>query len=289
MIQIFVNIVINNYSSILIYNNKIDDITKKLKIFIINYFTKININMELSIKKHPVIIDKILELYNSIKDNISQNLHQELFNLCLVYSGMRPAMLLETANHHELTQQFLARIPRDKFRIVSDNFRLPRYYIFKIDKFTDKLDEEFDINNSDDRFIGEILGFSCPGHMRGLWSINYFVNGENFYVEKCNNYELIKDQQQLQSQSFKMIADFLEIKFEEQIQKNLSNNEIIQAIREKNKELFSKHKDIIGSIYYDIACEELGDLICDNNLTDDNMNCFASKLPDIIIYFSKYK
>ena len=174
MIQTFVNIVIDNHLFLFYYIIKIENI------YYIIQFIKININMELPIKNEAIIKSNILDLYNSIKVNIEPDLHAELFNLCLVYAGVRPAMLLETANYYELTPTFLDQIPRDKFRIVSDNFRLPRYYIFKIDKFTDKSDEEFDINYSDDRFIGEILGFSCPGHMRGLWSINYYVDDKNF-------------------------------------------------------------------------------------------------------------
>ena len=46
----------------------------------------------------------------------------------------------------------------------------------------------------------------------------YFVNDKNFYAEKCNDYESIKEQQELQFQNFKMIADILDLKLEEEIQ-----------------------------------------------------------------------
>lgn len=209
--------------------------------------------------------------YKSMLSKINKpELHKEIFNLCLVYADARPAMLLETANYRELlTSFFVEVVPKDIFRCVSDEFRLPRYFIFKKNKFRDIEDVSFSINNDrpiSDDIIGNIIGFNCPGDMRGLWSITYYINNEPFYAEKCNDYDTIKEKQQEQSSRFRQVAEKIGLEFKEVIKKNLSNDEIISAIKSSDKNTIIEHKNIIGSIYYDIGLAGIGESIFNENI-----------------------
>lgn len=234
---------------------------------------------------------KLKHFYNKIVDKIIDipELFPEIFNLCLIYNNNRPCMLLETANYYrfnskygiDIIEYFLGIIPKDIFRIVSDDFRFPRYFIFKNVKFTNISDNTFKIGNISDEVIGNILGFNCPGHMTGLWSITYFINNYHFYTEKCDNYDLIRDKQQSQFLSFKKSAEILGLEFKEKIKKNLSIDEIISAIMKSNIEIIIKNKDIIGSLYYDIGLNHIGQNIFNENLNKEmleNMKNYIEKI-----------
>ena len=231
-----------------------------------------------SISATPSNID-LQNFYKSILSKIKDKpeLHKEIFNLCLVYVDARSAMLLETANYWELTPHFIEVVPKDIFRCVSDGFRYPRYFIFKKDKFTDMKDRNFINGSISDNIIGNVIGFNCPGDMKGLWSITYYINNEPFYAEKCNDYDTIKEKQQEQSSCFRQVAENLGLEFKEVIKKNLSNAEIISAIESSNKNIIIEHKNIIGSIYYDIGLDDIGELIFNENIDDVLLETMKTK------------
>ncbi len=226
-----------------------------------------------SISATPANID-LQNFYKYMLSKIGDKpkLYNEIFNLCLVYANARPAMLLETANYRELTSSFVKVVPKDIFRCVSDEFTMPRYFIFKKDKFTNMEDVSFSIKNDSpisDDIIGNMIGFNCPGDMRGLWSITYYINNEPFYAEKCNDYDTIKEKQQEQSSRFRQVAEKIGLEFKEVIKRNLSNDEIISAIKSSDKNTIIEHKNIIGSLYYDIELYDISNDIFDENINDN--------------------
>ena len=228
----------------------------------------------------------VADFYNCILEKFTpffyDILFKEIFNLCLVFDDKRPAMLLESANYnrykspeepYQNATDFFREIIKETgiFRIVGDEHENTKYYIFKKEYFRDPSDSVIK-EIRDDNDIGIILGFNCPGHMEGLWTISYLINGEIFYAEKCNNYdETIRNKQQHQSDSFKEVADKLGLEFEEIIKKKLSNNEIIRAIRESNVKIIIEHKDTIGSLYYDINQFSIGDRITSGILDETTL------------------
>ena len=62
--------------------------------------------------RYPTDYVGFISVFLAIIINMPQSyeLHGELFNLCLVYAGVRLAMLLETANYRKSIQQFLSCI-----------------------------------------------------------------------------------------------------------------------------------------------------------------------------------
>jgi hypothetical protein len=111
----------------------------------------------------------------------------DAFNVCLVLHKLRPACLIEKANHP--TVKSYSRY-RNKIQKIVENLGLKATEDFEgLYIYTGRKKSV-----ATNKGVGKTLGFRCPDEMEGKYNINLMVALENdpdnamsFYSEKCND------------------------------------------------------------------------------------------------------
>jgi hypothetical protein len=200
-----------------------------------------------------------IHVFSILKDNYGDKSIGLIFNFCLVYDGLRKAMLLETSdslfNEISLTD-FIASL--QEFILIRklktlDDLNIPkRIYIYNETLIGSLLTLE---NIYDHTLIGKILDFSCPGQLDGNISVHFYVNGYNFITEICNFPipESIEHQINTKFLNFKTLADKLGLVITRKDIRIITHNEVSLWLDSNDYKNIFDYKTEIADIYLNVG------------------------------------
>lgn len=204
--------------------------------------------------------------YEKIKNTgfYNKNRLEVLFNLYLVLRGGRPAWLLEIYNNE--SEHFLQEII-SLFNEYIDSTLLSSGSLHTLIYQKNKsLPEPPDQHEEWSVWLGNILGFFCPHDitdsylMHDRYSIQYFINGQQFYAEICRKNMITKEdivkKVKNRLQYWQVFANELSInnlRFDVtcKIKTNISVKSWYQLIKERNFKKILKYTSDLESLMYD--------------------------------------
>ena len=212
------------------------------------------------LKSKKKIFDKVAkEIGGSVEEIITKKIIKEeikkldnsqmkiplpiLFNLLLVYHKKRLAFYM-------MEWEYEIKNVKKYFPDIFVYTKLDNYYLISLQELPPIPQETNLIRpgvTNIDIYLGEVLGYSCPGQMivKPIYSgISYFINEELFQSETCWRYQDIKDKTEI----YQEVAKLYNLKLTSEKVKNirvnnLKSNKLIKNVKniklkEKLKELF---------------------------------------------------
>lgn len=140
-----------------------------------------------------------------IKEYKSTIYWEALVNVILVFHDARDAFLYESTNFNNDTKFIFLLVEKfnihgGKLKITSDNFRYPRFFVYKENSWVDKDIQENPHNVVDDYSIAKYLGFQCVGHDYSNYyapriTVEYYLEpNTQIIVEVCEINKIPKNQ-----------------------------------------------------------------------------------------------
>jgi hypothetical protein len=118
-----------------------------------------------------------------------------VINVILVFHNARDAFLYESTNFENDTTFIFSLVKKFneygcKLKITSDEFKYPRFFVYKENSWIDKDIQENPDNVVNDTSIAMYLGFHCIGHDYSNYHvqriiIEYYIGSSQIYAEVC--------------------------------------------------------------------------------------------------------
>lgn len=144
-----------------------------------------------------------MEFINELIKEYKSTIYWEaLINVILVFHDARDAFLYESTNFKNDTTFVFLLVEKfnkhgDKLKIKSDDFKYPRFFVYKEKSWVDKDIRKNPMNLYSDPSIAKYLGFQCIGHDYSNYrvpriTIGYYIESKQIIAEVCENNKIPK-------------------------------------------------------------------------------------------------
>lgn len=134
-----------------------------------------------------------MEFINDLIKEYKTTIYWEaLINVILVFHDARDAFLYESTNFKNDTRFIFSLVEKfnkhgSKLKITSDEFKYPRFFVYKENSWVDK---DIIMNLYNDPSIAKYLGFQCIGHDFSNYrvpriTVEYYVESRQIIAEVC--------------------------------------------------------------------------------------------------------
>ena len=150
-----------------------------------------------------------MEFINVLIKKYKSTIYWEaLVNVILVFHGARDAFLYESTNFKNDTNFIFLLVEKfnkygSKLEIKSDEFKYPRFFVYKENGWVDKDIQKNPMNLYSDPSIAGYLGFQCVGHDFSNYRVPRITIG--YYIEYIESRQIIAEE------SRQIIAEVCEI------------------------------------------------------------------------------
>ena len=150
-----------------------------------------------------------MEFINVLIKKYKSTIYWEaLVNVILVFHGARDAFLYESTNFKNDTNFIFLLVEKfnkygSKLKIKSDEFKYPRFFVYKENGWVDKDIQKNPMNLYSDPSIAGYLGFQCVGHDFSNYRVPRITIG--YYIEYIESRQIIAEE------SRQIIAEVCEI------------------------------------------------------------------------------
>jgi len=158
-----------------------------------------------------------MEFINVLIKKYKSTIYWEaLVNVILVFHGARDAFLYESTNFKNDTNFIFLLVEKfnkygSKLKIKSDEFKYPRFFVYKENGWVDKDIQKNPMNLYSDPSIAGYLGFQCVGHDFSNYRVPRITIG--YYIEYIESRQIIAEEsrQIIAEESRQIIAEVCEI------------------------------------------------------------------------------
>jgi hypothetical protein len=154
-----------------------------------------------------------MEFINVLIKKYKSTIYWEaLVNVILVFHGARDAFLYESTNFKNDTNFIFLLVEKfnkygSKLKIKSDEFKYPRFFVYKENGWVDKDIQKNPMNLYSDPSIAGYLGFQCVGHDFSNYRVPRITIG--YYIEYIESRQIIAEEsrQIIAEESRQIIAE----------------------------------------------------------------------------------
>ena len=221
-----------------------------------------------------------MEFINVLIKKYKSTIYWEaLVNVILVFHGARDAFLYESTNFKNDTDFIFLLVEKfnkygGKLKIKSDEFKYPRFFVYKENEWVDKDIEKNPMNLYNDPSIAGYLGFQCIGHDFSNYrvpriTIGYYIESSQIIAEVCEINKIPKSK--IVKQSNEKLKRFNNVLNKYGIKMNVSIN-VDDGLEMRTKNLFENKKKYILKNKEDYKND-----LANNYLNDDWEKSFTFK------------
>jgi hypothetical protein len=194
-----------------------------------------------------------MEFINTLIKKYKSTIYWEaLVNVILVFHGARDAFLYESTNFKNDTDFIFLLVEKfnkygGKLKIKSDEFKYPRFFVYKENEWVDKDIDKNPMNLYNDPSIAGYLGFQCIGHDFSNYrvpriTIGYYIESSQIIAEVCEINKIPKSK--IVKQSNEKLKRFNNVLNKYGIKMNVSIN-VDDGLEMRTKNLFENKKKYI--------------------------------------------
>jgi len=163
-----------------------------------------------------------MEFINVLIKKYKSTIYWEaLVNVILVFHSARDAFLYESTNFKNDTDFIFLLVEKfnkygGKLKIKSDEFKYPRFFVYKENSWVDKDIQKNPMNLYSDPSIAGYLGFQCVGHDFSNYrvpriTIGYYIESNQIIAEESRQIITEESRQIIAEESRQIIAEVCEI------------------------------------------------------------------------------